>query len=46
MDVESLKKRKVERREGKGMGEGREERRKINPNRVRRKENDIDRLPT
>ena len=58
MDVESMHETKEERREGngngrgekgegRGEGEGRERRRrKINLKRVRRKENDIDRLPT
>jgi len=53
MDVESMHETKEERREGNGNGrgegggEGRERRRrKINLKRVRRKENDIDRLPT
>ena len=40
-------KERGEKEEGRGEGEGREKRRrKINLKRVRRKENDIDRLPT
>jgi len=49
MDVESMHKTKGERRQGNGRRGGERwerRRRKINLKRVRRKENDIDRLPT